>query len=197
MYDRFLTELTELSEKRKTRVVSDKLKQMQGLNKAVQLIDHIKLNREEARLTQDYQQLKHSQITQDKLRQQALVKERRKIIEDENHKQQLFNLNKWDLIRAKREAMLKTLKELQQRHHSKRLMSIHVVLNRAVRKAHSDFVALKEHKEREKRRLFAIMLVSSIFRAKMKMRGGNKEERGRRKVRDCLNLGALAKIDNF
>ena len=86
MYDRFLTELTELSEKRKERVVSDKLKQMQGLNKAAQLIDHIKLNREEARHTQDYQQLKHSQVTQDKLRQQALVKERRKIIEDENHK---------------------------------------------------------------------------------------------------------------
>ena len=93
--------------------------------------------------------------------------------------------------------MLKTLKELQQRHQSKRLMSIHVVLNRAVRKAHSDFVALKEHKEREKRRLFAIMLVCSIFRAKMKMRGGNKEERGRRKVKDCLNIGALAMIDNF
>ena len=92
--------------------------------------------------------------------------------------------------------MLKTLKELQHRHRSKRLMSIHITLNRAVRKVHSDFIALKEHKEREKKRLFAIMLVCSIFRAKMKMRGGTKEERGRRKVRDCLNISALVKIDN-
>ena len=40
------------------------------------------------------------------------AKERRKIIEDENYKLQLFNLNKWDLIRAKRESMLRNLKEL-------------------------------------------------------------------------------------
>ena len=118
------------------------------------------------------------------------------MIEDGNYKMQLFNLNKWDLIRAKREAMLKTLKELQTRHQSKRMMSIHLVLNKVMRKSFRDFVELKEHKEREKRRLFSTLLITMIFRAKMKMRGGSAEERARRKVRLCLQFGNLSLIDN-
>ena len=118
------------------------------------------------------------------------------MIEDGNYKMQLFNLNKWDLIRAKREAMLKTLKELQTRHQSKRMMSIHLVLNKVMRKSFRDFVELKEHKEREKRRLFSTLLITMIFRAKMKMRGGSADERERRKVRLCLQFGNLSLIDN-
>ena len=76
------------------------------------------------------------------------ARERRRIIEDENYKLQLFNLNKWDLIRAKRESMLRNLKQLQFRHESKRKIAIHLALNRIIRTSYDNFIELKEHKAR-------------------------------------------------
>ena len=125
------------------------------------------------------------------------AKDRRKIIEDENYKMQLFNLNKWDIIRAKRESMLRQLNMLKFKIESKRKTKTHIVLNRILRTCYNNFLELKALKARQRRRLFAILLVTTITRAKMKQWGTTREERDRRCYRKVLAVGTQPMHDLF
>ena len=53
MYERFLLECDQLEKKHKERVFADRLKQSQSLSKTAQVVDHIKQNRQEARLASE------------------------------------------------------------------------------------------------------------------------------------------------
>ena len=76
------------------------------------------------------------------------------------------------------------------------MMSIHIVLNYAIRKSFKDFVALKEYKDKMTRRLLASFCVIMVVRASMKKRGGTFIERERRKTKHALTFGHLSLIDN-
>ena len=80
---------------------------------------------------------------------------------------------------------------------SKKKIKTHIVLNRILRTSYNNFIQLKAQKALEQRRLFAILLATPVLRAKMKKRGGTREERNRRAIRKVLVAGMIPMHDNF
>ena len=76
-------------------------------------------------------------------------------------------------------------------------MVVHLALNRIVRTSYNNFIELRAAKARESKRLFAILLVTSIVRAKMKKWGTTPRERERRVCRKVLVVGTQPMHDNY
>ena len=93
-YEHLLNELEELEEKRKEK---------QYAHSGKEAIDYVQKNRVDAK---DISKNLESRINQQKMMNEGLymtAKEKRKAIEEEKEKQHILKLNKWDLVRHKRE----------------------------------------------------------------------------------------------
>ena len=65
------------------------------------------------------------------------AKQRREAIEEEKEKQKILNLNKWDLVRARREEMIRHYNYLKGKMSRLKLVRTHVTLNHYLRILHA------------------------------------------------------------
>ena len=127
MYDHFKVEVEELEAKRKERETSS------------QRLDFMRKNLQTAG---EPAQKKGNRLFQLKVLNKELqltAKEKRKAIEEDAQKQKILNLNKWDLVRQRREEMLKYQRYLRFKISLVRKMITNMTLNRQMRVLFSNF----------------------------------------------------------
>ena len=79
---------------------------------------------------------------------QTAAKEKRKASQKETEKMQMLNLNKWELVRAKREELLEQQRQVKLKLDFLKKWTANIVLNGLTRKLNNDFTDLKKKVER-------------------------------------------------
>ena len=114
------------------------------------------------------------------------AKQRRKAIEEEKEKHKILNLNKWDLVRARREEMIGHYNYLKSKMSRLKLVRTHVTLNRYLRILHAQFEVKKAIRKRGLTVAFSALLVARNLKRNLRRQGPNIEERMRRQLRNSI-----------
>ena len=123
------------------------------------------------------------------------AKEKRKAIEEETKKQHILNHNKWDLVRMRREEMLKYQRFLRFKISLVRKMITNITLNRQMRVLFSSFEKRKKKRRQEQEVVLAVHLVAKVLVRKLRKKGPNYDERQRRQFRNALNSVATTVLE--
>ena len=100
-----------------------------------------------------------------------IAKRKKQEIEEETYKQNLFSLKKWELIKTKRESMLKNLRVLRRRHDCCKQWIIQATLVNMVRQQYENYQSLIRQKQAHQERVFATLVLVFRLRAQLRRYG--------------------------
>ena len=99
------------------------------------------------------------------------MQSRRKVQEEELLKFRMFQVAKWDIVRAKEKEMTAHLKSLQDKQRRLQRCITHVFVHKIGAKLKKNFQALQKRKRLEKTRLMGTFLLQVKLKFAMRKRG--------------------------